>query len=192
VTDPFDRFAEWFEQARVHPAVGLHEAMSLATVTRARRPSSRIVLLKDHGPAGFVFYTNLGSRKAGELSACSAAALLFWWEVLDHQIRIEGRVEAVSESEADAYFATRPRVSQIGAWASRQSEEFSRREDLEARVIDYEREFADREVPRPEFWSGLRLVPDRFEFWSRGAARLHHREVFVREGTGWRTSLLQP
>ena len=190
--DPLQRFATWFDEAAAHPGVGLHEAMTLSTVSDDGRPSSRIVLLKEHGPDGFVFYTNLGSRKARDLGDGGPAALLLWWDVMDRQVRIEGTVRFVSDARADAYFATRPRVSQVGAWASRQSETLNSRAELEARVREVEARYDGEEVPRPPFWSGYRLRPTRFEFWSRGEARLHHREVYDAAADAWSTSLLHP
>jgi len=192
MTDPITRFATWFAEAEAHPGIGLHESMMLSTVGPDGRPSSRIVLLKDHGEDGFTFFTNLGSRKARELHASPVAALLFWWEVMDRQVGIEGPVTPVTDAEADEYFASRPRISQIGAYASRQSDRLADRELLEARVSRFEAEFDGRDVPRPEFWSGFRLAPTRFEFWTRGDARLHHREIYDRAGDGWSRGLLHP
>jgi len=170
----------------------LANGMSLATVGADGRPSVRVVLLKDADARGFVFYTNMGSRKAHELEENPRACLNFWWETLQEQVRIEGVVQPVSESEADAYFATRPRRSQLGAWASRQSEEMSSRELLLAAFAKYEVEFEGRDVPRPGFWSGYRLLPDRIEFWHGDEDRLHDRFDFRLEGGEWVEHLLYP
>lgn len=166
--------------------------MSLATVDAESRPSVRIVLLKNFDERGFVFYTNYHGRKGRELLANATAALCFYWAALGIQIRIEGTVEKVSDAEADAYFSTRARLSQIGAWASKQSEPIAHDGDLEARVKQYEREFEGRAVPRPPFWSGFRVIPDRIEFWEARPNRLHKRDLYVRDGAGWKTTLLYP
>jgi len=192
VIDPLVRFVTWFDEAEAHAGIGLHEAMALSTVGPEGRPSSRIVLLKSHGPEGFTFYTNLGSRKARDLAPDGPAALLFWWDAMDRQVHIEGTVSPVSAADADAYFATRPRVSQIGAWASRQSDSLSSRADLEAKVREFEARYDGGDVPRPPFWSGFTLTPTRIEFWTRGDARLHHREVYDAAAGTWSTSLLHP
>jgi pyridoxamine 5'-phosphate oxidase len=151
-----------------------------------------MVLLKSAGPEGFVIYTNLRSRKGREALAHPVAALCCYWRIIYQQVRIEGRVEQVSDAEADAYFASRPRGSQIGAWASPQSEILDTRATLLARVEEYEREFAGRDVPRPPHWSGLRIVPDRIEFWAGQADRLHERTAFTLSPAGWRSELLNP
>ncbi len=189
--DPFDRFGELLERAR---AAELPEpnAFSLATVSADGRPSARVVLLRGFNARGFVFYTNLESRKARDLGSNPHAALCFYWLPLDVQVRIEGAVQQVEDAEADAYFASRPRGSQIGAWASLQSSVLPSRADLEERVAEIEARFADREVPRPPFWSGLRVVPDRIEFWYGQPSRLHHRDVYTREGDGWTLHQLYP
>jgi pyridoxamine 5'-phosphate oxidase len=166
--------------------------MSLATVGADGAPSVRIVLLKGVDERGFVFYTNLRSRKGRELVAVPKAALCFYWAPLDVQIRIEGSVEAVSDEEADAYFASRARESQIGAWASAQSESLASMDELRERVAEVERRFAGQPVPRPPHWSGRRVRPQRIEFWHAGAFRLHERRVFEREGDGWTMRLLFP
>jgi len=188
---PLDRFRTWFEEAkRAEP--DLPEAMSLATVGADGRPATRMVLLKAADDSGFVFYTNLESRKGTELSAHPHAALLFHWKSLKRQIRIEGGVEPVSGEEADAYFATRDRGAQIGAWASSQSRPMSGRFDLEKRVAQFTARFGVGRIERPEFWSGFRVVPDRFEFWTEGRFRLHTRLIYIRDGEGWRTEHLFP
>jgi pyridoxamine 5'-phosphate oxidase len=193
-TDPFLRFGELLERAR---ATGLPEptAMALTTVGAEGRPSTRMVLLKGFDARGFVFYTNLGSRKAREIAGNPHVALCFHWQPLEAQVRIEGRAEPVSEAEADAYFASRPRGSRIGAWASRQSELLPGRATLEERVREVEARFAGEEIPRPPFWSGFRVVPDRIEFWQGMPGRLHDREVFTAEPGapgGWRVERLYP
>lgn len=179
MTDPFEQFAEWFREAEAAVPVDPN-SMVLSTVGPDGRPSSRVVLLKGFDRDGFVFYGNLESRKFRELRTNPWAALNFHWKPLERQVRIEGRVAQVSDQEADAYFATRPRGSQIGAWASRQSEPLASRAVLEAAVREVEARHAGREIPRPPYWSGFRLDPDRIEFWKSGDFRLHDREVFRR------------
>lgn len=192
--DPIALFTQLFAEAQALPREQLPEpnALTLATVGDGGKPSARIVLLKDVDENGFVFYTNLESRKGRELSANRHAALVFHWPQLERQIRVEGRVAPVSESEADAYFASRPRGSQIGAWASRQSRPMERAGDLDARVAEFERKFEGGAVPRPPHWSGFRLSPETIEFWKGRASRLHERQLFVRDGDGWRVQLLYP
>ena len=167
--------------------------MALATVDADGRPSARMVLLKGHDARGFVFYTNLESRKGLALAANPHAALLFHWKSLTRQIRIEGAVEPVSDAEADAYFASRARDSRIGAWASDQSRPLKSRAHFLKRVAEFGVRYAVGDVPRPPHWSGFRLVPDRIEFWQDQAFRLHERRVFVREASGvWDEGLLFP
>ena len=169
-------------------------AMTLATATREGRPSARTVLLKEFDERGFVFYTHVASAKGRELRDNPRAALLFHWKLLRQpvQVRIEGRVEVVDDAQADAYFATRPRMSQIGAWASRQSETLDSREAFEARIAQAESEFEGREVPRPTGWTGYRVVPDGFEFWYGADFRLHERQRYdLREGA-WSKRMLYP
>jgi pyridoxamine 5'-phosphate oxidase len=151
-----------------------------------------MLLLKDVDADGFAFYTNLESRKARELAANRRAAMNFHWAPLERQVRVEGRVTPVTDAEADAYFATRARGSQLGAWASRQSRPMERASDLDARVAEYDRTFAGKDVPRPPHWSGFRLVPSSIEFWTGRPNRLHERQLFVKEGDGWRVQLLYP
>lgn len=189
--DPVKKFSEWFEAARGCKDIADATAISLATA-EGGKPSVRVVLLKDFDADGFVFYTNMQSRKGHELSSNPQAALCFYWAPLGRQIRIEGRVEQVSAAEADAYFASRPRESQLGAWASKQSEVLSSRAELEAAFAAEERKYAGRDVPRPPHWSGWRVVPERIEFWQQGSHRLHERELFIRDSGGWRVTRLYP
>jgi len=186
-----DRFKDWFSEAEEKEPSNPN-AMSLATSSPDGMPSVRIVLLKEYDEHGFVFYTNLASRKGQELAANPKGSLCFHWKSLDKQIRIEGAIEAVSEEQADAYFAGRPRASRIGAWASKQSQAMEGRFEFEARIAKYTAKFGVGEVPRPEFWSGFRLIPDRIEFWHEHAYRLHDRNVFVIDGAGWRVEKLYP
>jgi len=181
--DPFEIFDSWLAKA-VRKEISNPNAMSLATVGKDGRPSARMVLLKESGPDGFVFYTNLESLKGRQLAENPHAALLFHWKSLDRQIRIEGPVEQVSDEEADAYFATRERASQIGAWASRQSEPLEGWAELEKRVAYYTAKFHVGPVPRPDFWSGFRLRAECIEFWQEGRFRLHKRFVFSAPESG--------
>ena len=189
--DPFALFDAWFTEAKGSEPND-PEAMALATVDASGRPSVRMVLLKGHGPAGFVFYTNLDSRKGGELAANPNAALLFHWKSQRRQVRIGGPVSAVGEEEADAYFASRGRASKLGAWASDQSRPLDARATFEARLADVERRFEGVDVPRPPRWSGFRVTPRAIEFWNDRAHRLHERRYFTRDGDGWREGLLYP
>jgi pyridoxamine 5'-phosphate oxidase len=189
--DPIVRFKELLEQAE-HLGVQPHNAFALATSGKDLRPSVRMVLLKDLDERGLVFYTNLQSRKARQLAGNPRASACFWWPQLKRQVRIEGLVETVSNQEADEYFASRPRGSQIGAWASPQSSELSSRDELAAAVASLEAKFAGRAVPRPPHWSGYRLVPERIEFWKEQPDRLHERDLYTRQANGWQTTLLAP
>lgn len=191
-TDPFALFADWFAQAR-ETELNDPDAMALATATPDGRPSVRMVLLKGHGPQGFAWYTNLDSRKGGELHANPYASICLHWKSQRRQVRADGPVERVTEAEADAYFASRSRNSRLGAWASDQSRPLDERATFERRVAEATERFADGEVPRPERWSGFRLVPERIEFWEDREARLHHRRLFTRlPDGGWSEGLLFP
>ena len=192
--DPIEHFRELFAAAQRVDRALLPEptAMTLSTVGGDGQPSARLVLLKALDDRGFVFYTNLRSRKGRELAKNPRAALTVHWQPLEIQVRVEGVAEQVADDEADAYFATRPRGSQISAWASDQSEPIAREGDLDARVADVERRFAGRTVPRPPHWSGFRIIPARIEFWRNRPSRLHERRLFQRDGDGWRESVLYP
>jgi len=191
VQDPYALFAEWMAEAtRSEP--NDPNAMCLATATPDGRPSARMVLLKGHDPRGFVFYTNLESRKGGELAANPHAALCFHWKTLTRSVRVEGAVEPVSDAEADAYYTSRSRGSRIGAWASRQSRPLEGRWALEKAVAEYTMKFGIAEIPRPAHWSGFRLLPERIEFWRDMPFRLHERRIFVADGAGWKPEALYP
>lgn len=192
--DPIEIFQQQLAEARGLPREQMPEptAFALATVGDDGQPSVRMLLLKEVDDRGFVFYTNLESRKGTELSKNRRAAMNFHWSLLERQVRVEGKVTPVSDEEADAYFATRARGSQIGAWASRQSRPMDRPGDLDARVADIEKRFEGRDVPRPPFWSGFRLVPSSIEFWTGKPSRLHDRQLYTREGEGWRVTILYP
>ena len=189
--DLIDRFNNQLERAR---GEGLFEptAFSLATVAPDGRPAARMMLLKEADDRGFVFYTNLESRKGQELTGSPRAAMCFWWGPLAEQVRIEGRVERLSDAEADAYFASRPRGSQIGAWASIQSAVLASREALLAAVAKIEARYEGSEVPRPPHWSGYRTIPDRIEFWYGRESRLHERFDYRLEKGGWTERILSP
>jgi pyridoxamine 5'-phosphate oxidase len=189
--DPHALFDEWLAEARLAEPND-PTAMALATADADGRPSVRMVLMKGHDARGFVFYTNLDSRKGDELAANPRAALLFHWKSLRRQVRIEGPVEPVDDAEADAYFATRARDSQLGAWASDQSRPLDARATFEARYEETRRRFEGGEVPRPPRWAGWRVTAERIEFWTSRDHRLHERRQFTREGDGWREGLLYP
>ena len=190
--DPYTRFAHWFDEARRGEPVN-PDAACLATATADGRPAARMVLVKAVDQHGFVFYTNTASRKADELHGNPQAALCFYWRSIGRQVRVEGAVEAVTDAAADAYFATRDRTSQIGAWSSQQSRDLPSRATLENGVATHEARFGDGVVPRPPFWLGYRVMPREIEFWTQGAGRLHDRLVFTRDGAdGWTTRRLYP
>lgn len=191
--DPFALFEAWMQEA-AQSEPNDPNAVCLATATPEGRPSARMVLLKDVDPRGFVFYTNLESRKGGELAANPEAALCFHWKTLARSVRVEGPVEPVAAEEADAYYASRARGSRIGAWASRQSRPLEGRFALEKRVAEYTLQFGVGEIPRPPFWSGFRLLPRAIEFWRDMPFRLHERRVFRRAApdTAWQIEMLYP
>jgi pyridoxamine 5'-phosphate oxidase len=194
IAEPFLRFRDLLDAATaVGPAV-LPEptAFALGTVSADGQPAVRILLLKGVDERGFVFYTNYESRKGNELLAHPKAAMCFHWQPLERQVRVEGVARPVSSDEADAYFASRARASQIGAWASLQSQPIASPGELEARVADMEARFVDGPVPRPPHWAGFRLVPHRIEFWHNMPSRLHERHVYHREADGWRVETLYP
>jgi len=189
--DPIAHFEAWLAEATTSEPNDPN-AMALATADDEGRPAVRMVLLKAVDPRGFVFYTNLESRKGEDLAANAQAALCFHWKSLRRQVRVEGAVEPVTAAEADAYFASRARASQIGAWASRQSRPLEGRFELERRIAEATARFGLGSVPRPPHWSGFRVLPRRIEFWQDRAFRLHDRQVFLREGEEWRQISLFP
>lgn len=189
--DPHALFDRWLAEAELSEPNDPN-AMALATVDSRGQPSVRMVLLKGHDPRGFVFYTNQQSRKAGDLAANPHAGLLFHWKSLRRQVRVDGPVEPVTDAEADAYFATRGRISQLGAWASDQSRPLTDRATLEARLAEVTTRFENGDVPRPPHWSGYRIVPETIEFWEDGSHRLHNRRLFTRDGDSWTEGLLYP
>ncbi len=191
--DPFALFARWFEQARQAESP-YPEAMCLATVDEHGMPDARMVLLKGFDERGFVFYTNMESAKGRQISATGKAALTFWWRNLKRQVRIRGLTEQVSDEEADAYFASRPRGSRIGAWASQQSREMQSPHALEKRVAQFATKYAIGPVPRPHYWTGMRVIPLQMEFWHERPFRLHERIVFRRDAAdaAWQKARLYP
>lgn len=190
--EPFKKFATWFEKAQATKEIVEPTAMCLATVDEDGIPSSRMILLKKFDERGFCFFTNLTSRKGKELNSNKNVALCFYWGVLGLQVRIEGAVEKVSIEEADDYFASRRRGSQIGAWASKQSHEMKDWSEFDERIKTVSKDFEGQEVPRPPFWSGFRVVPKRIEFWEEGEFRIHRREVFERHLDGWVVKKIYP
>ena len=191
MADAFALFDIWFAEAR-EAEINDSNAMALATAGADGQPHVRMVLLKGHGPDGFVFYTNEQSDKGEQLRENARAALLFHWKALRRQVRIEGPIERVNDNDADGYFATRSRDSQLGAWASDQSRPLQTREAFESRFEEISRRFTGQDVPRPAHWGGYRVIPDRIEFWSDRPHRLHERRLFTREGDTWTEGLLYP
>lgn len=191
-SEPFDRFRTWFDEARERAVTPYPDAMCLSTVSRHGAPSSRIVLLKGMDDRGFVFYTNMHSRKSQEIRDSQSVALNFFWAALGRQVRIEGLAETVTDAESDAYFAGRPRESQLGAWASLQSEPMAERQEIKDRFAEVVKRYEGQDVPRPPHWGGWRVVPNRIEFWEEGAHRLHHRHVYIRSAEGWTGEILYP
>ena len=189
--DPISFFKTWLKEAE-NSGIILPESMTIATSTPQGRPSSRVVLLKEVDQKGFVFFTNYGSHKAQELKENPFTALLFHWNMLQRQVRIEGKVEKITTEESNAYFQTRGRGSRIGAWASHQSQELDNRETLVQRVKYFEDKFAGKEVPLPEFWGGYRVIPNRIEFWQGKADRLHDRFIYESSENGWKIKRLNP
>jgi pyridoxamine 5'-phosphate oxidase len=189
---PLQLFETWYAEAGGHPEIADASAMALATADKTGRPAVRIVLLKQHDERGFVFFTHLTSPKARDIEETGYAALCFHWEPLGRQVRIDGRVTRVSDEEADAYFATRPRLSQLGAWASRQSQPMAHRYALEAGVAWAGAQYGAGAVPRPPHWSGFRVEPERMEFWRQGAFRHHERSLYTKTVEGWEHACLYP
>jgi pyridoxamine 5'-phosphate oxidase len=189
--DPFKEFQLWFQQAQENEPCD-HDAVALASVNAKGQPSIRMVLMRSADSKGFVFYTNLHSRKAQDFATNPLASMCFHWKSTARQIRIEGSVELVDDHNADVYFSSRPVESQVGAWASKQSAELENRELLERRFGDFNDKFAGVEIPRPDFWSGYRLIPESFEFWDKRPFRLHERTTYKREGERWTKGNLYP
>lgn len=189
--EPFERFQEWYALAQAQE-LNDPNAMALASVDPEGRPSVRMVLLKDFDERGFVFYTNLQSRKGTDIQAHPAVALCLHWKSIRKQVRIEGDAHLVTPAEADAYYASRSRGSRIGAWASEQSRPLDRYQTLVDRAAEFEAKYPGEEIPRPPHWLGFRVVPQRIELWEDGAFRLHHRDLYVRSGTGWDKGHLYP
>ena len=190
--NPFDQFAQWFEDAGKAEVLEPN-AMTLATATKTGKPSARVVLLKSFGPEGLVFYTNYHSRKGHEMSENNQAAILFYWDVMERQVRIEGYIEKVRPDESDIYFHSRPAASRIGAWASPQSRKIADRNILDLNYSKYEEEFSNIDIPRPPHWGGYRVMPSHIEFWQGRISRMHDRIVFTRNEAGnWDRNRLAP
>ena len=190
-TNPFTLFSQWFNEACACSDIKEPTAVSLATVAD-NIPSNRMVLLKEHDERGFVFYTNLESRKSTEIHHNPYAALCFYWSALDKQIRIVGQVKAVDNAQADAYFASRSRGKQLGAWASKQSRIMHQQDDLQTRIDALEQQFGQQPIPRPPHWSGWRIIPQEMEFWHQKEFRLHERMKFVLHDQQWKKNILYP
>jgi pyridoxamine 5'-phosphate oxidase len=189
--DPIEQFHTWFDEAKTSIS-DRPEAMTLATAGKDGKPSARIVLLKDFDARGFVFYTNYNSDKGEDLAGNPFAALVFWWPPLDRQVRVQGAVEKISRAESETYFATRPRGSQIGAWASDQSSVIAGRGDLEQRAREMEHTYDRVEIPCPPFWGGYRVAPTHVEFWQGRSDRLHDRFCYHQTGDNWSIERLSP
>ena len=189
---PFEIFSDWLKKANANTQIVEPTAMCLSTVDENNHPSARMILLKKFDERGFCFFTNLTSRKGKELAQNKNVALCFYWGVLGLQVRIEGAVEKVSVKEADDYFASRRRGSQIGAWASKQSCEMASSEEFSARIEKITQDFEGQEVPRPPFWSGFRVVPQRIEFWQEGEFRIHQRDIYSKCPEGWKVTQIYP
>ncbi len=190
--NPFEQFHLWWKEAEIKADMKFPNAMVLATVDSAGRPSARVVLLKGVSHNGFEFYSNYSSHKGADLAFNPQAALSFYWDKLGRQVRVEGEVEMLSEQESDSYFHSRPRESQIGAWASQQSKPLESRKALEEQFRFYEKKFAGQEIPRPAHWGGYRLKADRLEFWQLGPHRLHDRFLYTQSEGGWSLQRLSP
>lgn len=189
---PFEIFEKWFNEASLNSQIIEPSAMCLATSTLDNKPSARMVLLKKFDERGFCFYTNLTSRKGQELKNNSSVALCFYWGVLGRQVRIEGAVESVSQIEADEYFASRRRESRIGAWASKQSQKMENWQEFENRITEISNQFENQEIPRPVFWSGFRVKPQKIEFWEEGDFRIHRRHLYEKAVDGWIVNEIYP
>lgn len=191
--DPISQFRKWFDEATKEKAIVLPEAMTLGTVSAGGKPSVRVVLLKEVDNRGFVFYTNYMSPKSEELAGNAHASLVFWWGIMSRQVRVDGAVEKTTPAESDAYFATRPRESQIGGHASPQSRVIASRDELDRRYDEIEKKYRGQPVPRPAHWGGYRVIPERVEFWQGREARLHDRVLYELQPDGkWRISRLAP
>jgi len=190
--DPFVHFAQWFDAAKRCKSIEDATAMCVSTVNAQGRPDARMVLLKGYDERGFVFYTNLHSPKGKQLHQQPYAALIFYWEPLKKQVRIQGKTEIVSDAEADAYWRTRARLSQLGAWASKQSEELSNRAILIKDVAKLALKYGTGPAPRPPYWTGVRVIPHKIEFWEARLNRLHDRFLYTRDNTGWQVHRLYP
>jgi pyridoxamine 5'-phosphate oxidase len=189
---PFEIFEKWFIEASLNSKIIEPSAMCLATSTLDNKPSARMVLLKKFDERGFCFYTNLTSRKGQELKNNLSVALCFYWGVLGRQVRIEGEVESVSQIEADEYFASRRRESRIGAWASKQSQKMENWQEFENRITEISNQFENQEIPRPVFWSGFRVKPQKIEFWEEGDFRIHRRHLYEKAVDGWIVNEIYP